>query len=114
MSAAAWSRSEFESRLRAKDLAYHIHHPFNMMLNSGLARPEQIRGWVANRFYYQINIPRKDAAIIANCDDRMVLGATGCSAFSITMATAMIRAESSRGCAWARRWKLSSARGSRA
>jgi pyrroloquinoline-quinone synthase len=25
---------------------------------------------VANRFYYQINIPRKDAAILANCPDR--------------------------------------------
>jgi pyrroloquinoline-quinone synthase len=29
-----------------------------------------VRGWVANRFYYQINIPRKDAAILANCPDR--------------------------------------------
>jgi pyrroloquinoline-quinone synthase len=27
---------------------------------------------VANRFYYQINIPVKDAAILANCDDRAV------------------------------------------
>jgi pyrroloquinoline-quinone synthase len=42
------------------------------MLNSGKAEPEQIRGWVANRFYYQINIPLKDAAILANCDDRAV------------------------------------------
>ena len=72
MSATPWSLPEFESRLRAKDHAYHIHHPFNVMLNSGRARPEQIRGWVANRFYYQSNIPRKDAAIIANCDDRAV------------------------------------------
>src|SRR5205085_10751986 len=29
--------------------------------------PEAIRGWVANRFYYQRNIPIKDAAIISNC-----------------------------------------------
>ena len=27
----------------------------------------QIQGWVANRFCYQENIPRKDAAILANC-----------------------------------------------
>ena len=27
---------------------------------------------MANRFYYQINIPVKDAAILANCDDREV------------------------------------------
>jgi pyrroloquinoline-quinone synthase len=42
------------------------------MLNSGRATPEQVRGWVANRFYYQINIPIKDAAILANCTERAV------------------------------------------
>jgi pyrroloquinoline-quinone synthase len=42
------------------------------MLNGGRATPQQIRGWVANRFYYQINIPVKDAAILANCDERTV------------------------------------------
>lgn len=68
----AWSREEFEQRLREKGRAYHIHHPFNAMLNSGAAQPAQIRGWVANRFYYQISIPIKDAAILANCDDRAV------------------------------------------
>ncbi len=68
----AWSPEEFEQRLREKGLAYHIHHPFNVMLNSGRAQPQQIRGWVANRFYYQISIPIKDAAILANCDDRHV------------------------------------------
>jgi len=70
--AAPWSKQEFEQQLRAKGRAYHIHHPFNVMLNSGRAGPEQIRGWVANRFYYQISIPIKDAAIVANCDDRSV------------------------------------------
>jgi pyrroloquinoline-quinone synthase len=69
---SAWSREEFEARLREKGKAYHIHHPFNVMLNSGLASREQIRGWVANRFYYQISIPIKDAAILANCPDRAV------------------------------------------
>jgi pyrroloquinoline-quinone synthase len=68
----AWSRQEFESQLRAQGSAYHIHHPFNVMLNSGGANPEQIRAWVANRFYYQINIPIKDAAILSNCTDRAV------------------------------------------
>jgi len=69
---AAWSREEFEARLRDKGRAYHIYHPFNVMLNTGKASPEQIRGWVANRFYYQISIPVKDAAIMANCPDRGV------------------------------------------
>ena len=72
MNAAPWSAQEFETRLRAKGHAYHIHHPFNVMLNSGQASPAQIRGWVANRYYYQISIPIKDAAILANCDDRAV------------------------------------------
>ena len=67
-----WSREDFEAKLREKGAAYHIHHPFNVMLNSGRATPEQIRGWVANRFYYQIAIPVKDAAILANCPDREV------------------------------------------
>ena len=31
-----------------------------------------IQGWVANRYYYQISIPRKDGAILANCPDREV------------------------------------------
>lgn len=72
MTNGAWSREEFERRLRALGDRYHIHHPFNVMLNSGKATPEQIRGWVANRFYYQVCIPLKDAAILSNCDDRAV------------------------------------------
>ena len=72
MTAVAWTREEFEQQLRERGRAYHIHHPFNVMLNSGKASHEQIRGWVANRFYYQIKIPVKDAAILANCDERAV------------------------------------------
>lgn len=69
---APWSREEFEAQLRERGRSYHIHHPFNVMLNAGRATPEQIRGWVANRFYYQIAIPVKDAAVLANCPDREV------------------------------------------
>jgi pyrroloquinoline-quinone synthase len=68
----AWTRDEFEQRLRERGHAYHVHHPFNLMLNSGQATREQIRGWVANRFYYQISIPLKDAAILANCEERAI------------------------------------------
>lgn len=66
----AWSRAEFERQLRALGTRYHIHHPFNKKLNGGECSPQQIRSWVANRFYYQINIPLKDAAILSNCPDR--------------------------------------------
>jgi pyrroloquinoline-quinone synthase len=68
----AWSREEFEAQLRERGRSYHIHHPFNVMLNTGKATPEQVRGWVANRFYYQIAIPVKDANVMANCPDREV------------------------------------------
>jgi len=70
MNTEAWSRDEFEAQLRARGAGYHIHHPFNVRMNDGLLDPDQIRGWVANRFYYQVNIPQKDGAIIANCPDR--------------------------------------------
>lgn len=72
MSEQPWSREEFEARLREQGRTYHIHHPFNVMLNSGGAAPEQIRGWVANRYYYQACIPLKDAAILSNCTDRTI------------------------------------------
>ena len=67
-----WNHEEFEAKLRDKGAAYHIFHPFNVMLNSGKATPEQIRGLVANRFYYQIAIPVKDAAIMSNTPDREI------------------------------------------
>ena len=67
-----WDRTEFEAHLREQGRAYHIHHPFNVMLNTGKATPEQIKGWVANRYYYQTSIPIKDAAILSNCPDRTV------------------------------------------
>ena len=72
MTATPWPKSEFEARLRAKGKRYHIYHPLNIAMNSGQCSPEQIRGWVANRFYYQVTIPIKDAAILANCPDRDV------------------------------------------
>ncbi|MGH1463558.1 MAG: pyrroloquinoline-quinone synthase PqqC [Neptuniibacter sp.] len=66
------SREEFEQALRAKGAYYHTQHPYHVAMYEGKSTPEQIRGWVANRFYYQIKIPVKDAAILANCPDREV------------------------------------------
>lgn len=65
-----WSRKEFEDALRAKGARYHIHHPFHVAMNSGRCTREQVQGWVCNRFYYQVSIPIKDAAILANMPDR--------------------------------------------
>ncbi|MCB1755327.1 MAG: pyrroloquinoline-quinone synthase PqqC [Gammaproteobacteria bacterium] len=66
------SREEFENALRAKGRLYHIHHPYHKAMYEGRSTPEQIRGWVANRYYYQINIPLKDAAIMANCPEPQI------------------------------------------
>ncbi len=67
-----WSPAEFEQQLRALGRRYHIHHPYHRRMAGGALTPEQIRGWVANRFYYQVKIPQKDGAILANCPDREV------------------------------------------
>jgi pyrroloquinoline-quinone synthase len=72
MTLPAWTRHEFEAKLRERGKSYHIHHPFNVMLNTGKATPEQVRGWVANRYCYQVAIPVKDAAVLSNCTDKDV------------------------------------------
>ena len=41
-------------------------------MNAGKLTPPQVRGWVANRYYYQKSIPVKDAAIVSNCPVREV------------------------------------------
>ena len=64
-----WSRAEFEEKLREKGKGYHIYHPFHVMMYEGKLSKEQLQCWVANRFYYQIAIPMKDAAILSNCPD---------------------------------------------
>ena len=67
-----WSPEQFEQQLRSLGVKYHIHHPFQKMMYEGTLTREQIQGWVANRYYYQITIPRKDASVLANCPDRLV------------------------------------------
>ena len=73
MSHEPWSRKKFTANLRKiGEKSYHHQHPFHVLMNSGkLSRPA-IQTWVANRFYYQANIPIKDAAIISNCPLREV------------------------------------------
>ena len=68
----AWNEEEFTRELRAKGSGYHLQHPFEVRLREGGLSPDQLRGWVANRFYYQRSLPMKDAAILSNCPDREV------------------------------------------
>jgi pyrroloquinoline-quinone synthase len=62
----------FVAALRAQSRRYHDQHPFSRRMNEGSLSRGQIQGWVANRFYYQETIPRKDAAILSNCPEREV------------------------------------------
>ena len=73
MTAEFWNRETFVEKLRVIGArAYHDKHPFHVAMNEGRLLPEALRGWVGNRFYYQRNIPIKDAAILANCPVREV------------------------------------------
>lgn len=66
------SPEDFEARLRGLGKYYHSHHPYQLMMNRGELSREQIQGWVVNRYYYQISIPLKDAALISQCPERAV------------------------------------------
>ena len=73
MTTGIWDGETFMENLRAIGArAYHDKHPFHIAMNEGRLSPEALRGWVANRFFYQRNIPIKDAAILSNCPVREV------------------------------------------
>lgn len=68
-----WDRETFNRQLQTLGMSrYHHEHPFHRAMNEGRLSPEQLRGWVANRFHYQRHIPIKDAAILSNCPLREV------------------------------------------
>lgn len=67
------TRAQFVTDLRAIGTnSYHHRHPLHRLMNQGDLSKDQIRSWAANRFYYQCNIPLKDAAILSNCPVREV------------------------------------------
>jgi pyrroloquinoline-quinone synthase len=73
MSDKMWPNRTFASNLqKIGGSSYHHQHPFHVLMNAGQLDRQAIRIWVANRFYYQTNIPIKDAAIISNCPLREV------------------------------------------
>lgn len=67
MSEELLDRDEFTQALRGLGVRYWREHPFHQRWHQGLLSDYEIRTWVANRWYYQAALPRKDAAIIANC-----------------------------------------------
>jgi pyrroloquinoline-quinone synthase len=73
MTEAPWDDPTFTAKLREVGArAYHDKHPFHVLMNEGRLSRDAVRGWAANRFYYQRNIPQKDAAILSNCPFREV------------------------------------------
>jgi coenzyme PQQ biosynthesis protein C len=57
---------EFEAALRAIGAErYHNLHPFHKLLHGGRLSRGQVQAWALNRFYYQRQIPVKDATLIA-------------------------------------------------
>ena len=68
-----WSTDEFTAQLRdVGKRKYHDQHPFHHLMNTGRLNREQLQMWVANRFYYQKNIPIKDALLLSRCPVREV------------------------------------------
>jgi pyrroloquinoline-quinone synthase len=61
------AREAFRAALEEQSNRYHHKHPFHVLMNAGGLNRAQIKTWVANRFYYQKNIPIKDSAILSNC-----------------------------------------------
>jgi pyrroloquinoline-quinone synthase len=61
---------EFTNRLRAVgEEGYHDKHPFHLLMHEGKLTKAQLQAWIANRFYYQAIIPKKDATILSKADD---------------------------------------------
>jgi pyrroloquinoline-quinone synthase len=66
MSGTLLSTEELEAALRAIGAErYHNRHPFHKLLHSGKLDRGQVQAWALNRFYYQRQIPIKDATLIA-------------------------------------------------
>ncbi|WP_406194250.1 pyrroloquinoline-quinone synthase PqqC [Kitasatospora sp. NBC_01560] len=61
------TRERFAAGLYDLRGRYWDTHPFHLRLHSGGCTPPELRRWVANRWYYQLCLTRKNAAIIANC-----------------------------------------------
>ncbi|MFC5529822.1 pyrroloquinoline-quinone synthase PqqC [Cohnella yongneupensis] len=65
------SNEQFTSRLRqVGEERYHDKHPYHIAMHEGKLNPAQLRAWIANRFYYQKNIPVKDALILSKLPSR--------------------------------------------
>ncbi len=66
MSGTLLSADALEAALRAIGAErYHNRHPFHQRLHAGKLSRGQVQAWALNRYYYQRQIPIKDASLIA-------------------------------------------------
>ena len=66
MTAKPLTPDELESALRAIGAErYHNRHPFHQLLHGGKLERGQVQAWALNRYYYQRQIPIKDASLMA-------------------------------------------------
>lgn len=63
------TRDQFADALRALAPRYWDRHPFHLRLHAGDCTPGEVRSWVANRWYYQKILARKNGAVIASCPE---------------------------------------------
>lgn len=67
---ALLTAEELAARLRAVgEERYHHRHPFHLLMHEGKLTRGQLQAWALNRFYYQSQIPVKDALILSRSDD---------------------------------------------
>src|ERR1700722_114179 len=48
---------------------YHHKYPFHLLMHSGKLTRGQLQAWALNRYYYQSQIPVKDAIILSRTND---------------------------------------------
>ena len=66
MSESAMQPAQLEAALHAIGAErYHNRHIFHQKLHGGELNQAQVQAWALNRYYYQSQIPAKDASLIA-------------------------------------------------
>ncbi len=61
---------ELAAHLRAVgEERYHHRHPFHLLMHEGKLTRGQLQAWALNRFYYQSQIPVKDALVLSRTND---------------------------------------------
>ena len=66
MNSPLLSADALEAQLRQiGQTRYHHLHPFHRLLHDGKLNRGQVQAWALNRYYYQSQIPVKDALLLA-------------------------------------------------